>query len=873
MALLDDVEKFAFTTFKNILLDRGCSEQDLKSRNPRRGIGVKRLEQLLVNNGTDIESQQLSDLGNFTLFEEVIDTTEGLPCGRGVDGPEHNMAGFGRSNSGLECLFVPHLAHEDNIGIFSNERPQCLIEIQAVDTDFALIDRRLDFGEDVLDRVFDRHDVAPSSFIDVLEHGGDGCTLAAARDPCEENQTVGCECDITEKVWHMEIFEPLDFRCDQPAGVRHLSPAHEDIHTKSMVIVVVVGDVHLTVGGEDLVLVLIQYIFGYLMRLVVRDMGSVEGPEFASNSYPRRSICLDVQIGGRVRNARLEKLTELRLTSAWCRAFGVMDEPGVRKRVGHDDYSLETALAWGALMGIWKPRSYHRTQLRAGDLDTQGPVPDHPQMERISIPEGITFDDVLLVPQRSHLTPDRADVSTRLTRRITLQLPLISAPMDTVTESQLAISLAQEGGIGIIHKNLSPEIQAAEVARVKRSQNGIITDPVTLNPDDLVQRAIDLMESHYVSGFPVTSDGSGRGRVAGILTRRDINFVESTMDRVGDVMTGRDRLVTAAADVDLADAESLMSRGRIEKLILVDQNDCLAGLVTMRDIENVRRHPHACRDSRGRLRVGAAVGVHQMDRVESLIAADVDVLIVDTAHGHSENVLQSVRDIKAAHDIDVIAGNIATGEAAEDLIDAGADAVKVGIGPGSICTTRIVSGVGVPQLTAIANACVACRASGVPVIADGGIRQSGDIPKAIGFGANAVMLGSLFAGLDESPGELVLHGGRRYKTYRGMGSIGAMGRGSADRYGQAGVTESTKLVPEGVEGRVPYRGSLSDFVHQMIGGLRAAMGYCGCENLEALQQRARFVRVSGASLVESHAHDIQITKEAPNYTTLPRGNE
>ncbi len=486
-------------------------------------------------------------------------------------------------------------------------------------------------------------------------------------------------------------------------------------------------------------------------------------------------------------------------------------------------------------------------------------------MERISIPEGITFDDVLLVPQRSELTPDQADVSTQLTRRIRLELPLISAPMDTVTESALAIAIAQEGGIGIVHKNLSPGEQAAEVAKVKRSQNGIIADPITLSPDETVQRAIDLMKSQQVSGFPVTIDGSGHSTVAGILTRRDINFVESPQDRVADVMTPRPRLVAARPGISLSEAESLMNRGRVEKLILLGPEDQLAGLITMRDIENVRRHPRACRDERGRLRVGAAVGVHQMDRVQALVESDVDVLVVDTAHGHSENVLQSVRDIKAVHDIDVIAGNIATGKAADDLIEAGADAVKVGIGPGSICTTRIVSGVGVPQLTAIANACMAAQSHGVPVIADGGIRQSGDVPKAIGFGASSVMLGSLLAGLEESPGELVLHGGRRYKTYRGMGSIGAMGQGSADRYGQAD-TDRTKFVPEGVEGRVPYRGALGDFVHQMIGGLRAAMGYCGCRSVEELQQRAQFVRVSNAALVESHAHDIQITKEAPNYT-------
>ena len=488
-------------------------------------------------------------------------------------------------------------------------------------------------------------------------------------------------------------------------------------------------------------------------------------------------------------------------------------------------------------------------------------------MERLVIPEGITFDDVLLVPQRSSITPDLADTSTQLTRRIRLALPLISAPMDTVTESALAIALAQEGGIGVIHKNLTAEIQAAEVARVKRSQNGIIADPVTLSPDDNVQRALDLMESHKVSGFPVTADGTAQAPVSGILTRRDIHFVESPQDRVGDVMTPRPRLVTAPEGITLSEAESLMSRGRIEKLVLLGSNEHLAGLITMRDIENVRRHPHACRDARGRLRVGAAVGVHDHERVNALVLAGADVIVVDTAHGHSENVLETVRTIKQTHDIDVIAGNIATTEAAEDLIEAGADAVKVGIGPGSICTTRIVSGVGVPQLSAIASVRVAAQGADVPVISDGGVRQSGDVPKAIGFGASSVMLGSLFAGLDESPGELVLHGGRRYKTYRGMGSIGAMGAGSADRYGQAGVSETTKLVPEGVEGRVPYRGRLSDFVHQISGGLRAAMGYCGCSNISALQERASFVRVTGAALVESHAHDIQITKEAPNYTT------
>ncbi|MCH2142011.1 MAG: IMP dehydrogenase [Phycisphaerales bacterium] len=487
-------------------------------------------------------------------------------------------------------------------------------------------------------------------------------------------------------------------------------------------------------------------------------------------------------------------------------------------------------------------------------------------MERLSLPEGITFDDVLLIPQRSAVTPDQTDLSTNLTRRIRLELPLLSAPMDTVTEWSLAIAIAQEGGIGIIHKNLSIEEQAAQVTRVKRSENGIIVDPITLSATDTVQRAIDLMAAHNVSGFPVTDSGQADGRVSGILTRRDINFVESTDSPVGEVMTPRERLVTATPGIDLMAAEASMSRGRVEKLLLVEDGDRLAGLITMRDIENVRHHPRACRDDRGRLRVGAAVGVHQYERVEALIAADVDVIIVDTAHGHSDNVIDSVREIKSRYDIDLIAGNVATKQAAADLVEAGADAIKVGIGPGSICTTRIVSGVGVPQLSAIAEATLACEPEGVPVIADGGIRQSGDIPKAIGFGASCVMLGSLFAGLDESPGELVLHRGRRYKSYRGMGSIGAMHQGSADRYSQSHITDSGKFVPEGVEGRVAYRGPLDAYVFQLMGGLRAALGYCGCSCIEELRQRAQFVRLSGAGLVESHAHDIQVVKEAPNYS-------
>ena len=490
-------------------------------------------------------------------------------------------------------------------------------------------------------------------------------------------------------------------------------------------------------------------------------------------------------------------------------------------------------------------------------------------MEHKVVQDGVTFDDVLLIPERSAVTPDQARTGTRLTRNIPLKIPVVSAPMDTVTESGLAIALAQEGGIGIIHKNLAPADQAREVAKVKRSENGVITDPITLSPDDTVARALQLMDEQNVSGFPVTADGSSHGRVVGILTRRDMKFFSGSGDRIGDVMT-RTSLVTAAPETTLEAAEAILNQARVEKLLLVDRDGGLAGLITMRDIDNIRQHPQACRDARGRLRVGAAVGAApaQLERVDTLIRAEVDVIVIDTAHGHSENVLKTLKAIRNRYDIDVIAGNIATAEAAGDLIEAGADAVKVGIGPGSICTTRVVTGVGMPQVTAIANACRVADEHEVPVIADGGIRHSGDIAKAIAAGASSVMLGSLFAGLDESPGELVLHRGRRFKIYRGMGSQGAMGAGSADRYGQGEVSGSTKFVPEGVEGRVPYRGPLAEFVYQMVGGLRAAMGYCGCKTIDELREHARFVRVTGASLAESHPHGIQITREAPNYSLL-----
>jgi IMP dehydrogenase len=498
-------------------------------------------------------------------------------------------------------------------------------------------------------------------------------------------------------------------------------------------------------------------------------------------------------------------------------------------------------------------------------------------MEDKIVQEGVTFDDVLLLPAYSAVTPDKADTATRLTRNIRLNIPLLSAPMDTVTESTLAIALAQEGGIGIVHKNMSPERQAREVQKVKRSENGVIADPVTLSPEDTIARAVALMSEQNVSGFPVTIDGSGHGEIVGILTRRDMKFLRDRAPnggggggRVGDVMT-KTNLVTAPVDTTLEAAERILNRARVEKLLLTDDKRRLRGLITMRDIDNVTKHPNACRDARGRLRVGAAVGVLQFERVEALIAAEVDVIVVDTAHGHSENVLKTVREIRSRHDIDIIAGNVATEAGARALIEAGVDAVKVGIGPGSICTTRVVTGVGVPQITAIMNAVRAATGTEIPVIADGGIRQSGDIAKALAAGASAVMLGSLFAGLDESPGELVLHRGRRFKSYRGMGSEGAMAAGSSDRYGQAGVKEAKKFVPEGVEGRVPYRGPLSDFVYQMVGGLRAAMGYCGCPSIEEFRDRARFVRVTAATVVENHPHDIQITKESSNYTTMQAG--
>ena len=479
----------------------------------------------------------------------------------------------------------------------------------------------------------------------------------------------------------------------------------------------------------------------------------------------------------------------------------------------------------------------------------------------------ITFDDVLLEPAYSEVIPSEVDVSTRLTKKIRLNTPLLSSPMDTVTESELAIALAKVGGLGVIHKNMSIPEQTEQVYKVKRSANGIISDPITLPPDLTVGHAKDLMIQRNVSGLPIVhSDGT----LAGILTRRDMRFLESVETSISDVMT-KDSLVTATGAVTLEEAEKILTAKKVEKLLLVDENNKLTGLITIKDIDMMKRFPNACKDEQGRLRVGAAVGVHDLERADSLISEDVDVLIVDSAHGHSKNVVETIREIKKRWDIDVIAGNIATAEGCEALIRAGADAIKVGIGPGSICTTRVVSGIGVPQITAIYEAAKVADQNNVSIIADGGIRYSGDITKAIAAGAHAAMIGGLFAGLSESPGQTILYQGRTFKVYRGMGSLGAMAKGSSDRYRQSDKGPS-KLVPEGVEGRVPFKGALSDSVYQLVGGLRAGMGYCGTQTIEELRTDAQFIQVSAASVRESHPHDIAITQESPNYSTDSTGN-
>ncbi|MCF7956810.1 MAG: IMP dehydrogenase [Phycisphaerae bacterium] len=478
------------------------------------------------------------------------------------------------------------------------------------------------------------------------------------------------------------------------------------------------------------------------------------------------------------------------------------------------------------------------------------------------IGQAITFDDVLLIPGASNFLPKDANTATKLTRNISINIPLVSSPMDTVTESALAIALAQEGGIGIIHKNLTVEAQTREVDKVKRSENGIILDPVTLGPDIKVSIARELMAEQNISGVPIVDKNA---KLVGILTRRDLAFLGNNEQNIQSVMTS-ENLVTGPPNTTLEQAEAILNRHKVEKLLLINTNGTLAGLITMRDIDRVHQYPNASKDPRGRLRVGASVGVLDFDRIEHLIRKDVDLIVVDSAHGHSKNVIETVKEIRKRWDIDIIAGNVATGEAAKALIDAGADAIRVGIGPGSICTTRVVSGVGVPQITAIMNCSAVGDAHGVPIIADGGIRQSGDITKAIAAGASTVMLGSLLAGLDESPGKLVIYKGRRFKEYRGMGSMGAMVTGGGGRYGQ-NTKQSEKLVPEGVEGRVPYRGPLQDYVYQMVGGLRAGMGYCGTPDINALRKNAQFMRITAASVVENHPHDISITHEAPNYST------
>ncbi|MBU5292979.1 IMP dehydrogenase [Anaerosalibacter bizertensis] len=476
--------------------------------------------------------------------------------------------------------------------------------------------------------------------------------------------------------------------------------------------------------------------------------------------------------------------------------------------------------------------------------------------------EGLTFDDVLLLPGKSDVLPREVNINTQLTKKIKLNIPLMSAGMDTVTESRMAIAMAREGGIGVIHKNMSIEEQALEVDRVKRSEHGIITDPFYLSPVHSVSDALELMERYHISGVPITND---KGKLVGIITNRDIRFERDTTKKIDEVMT-KEQLVTANTDISMDEALEVMKKYKIEKLPLVDEDFMLSGLITIKDIEKSIEHPNSAKDESGRLLAAAAVGVTQdmMDRVRALVKAKVDVIVVDTAHGHSGGVLEAVKNIKSEYpDLQLIAGNIATGEAALDLIKAGADAIKVGIGPGSICTTRVVTGIGVPQITAIMNCAKVAKEHGIPVIADGGIKYSGDITKAIACGADIVMVGSLFAGTSESPGEEELYEGRRFKVYRGMGSMGAMNAGSKDRYFQEGAK---KLVPEGVEGRVPYRGPLGDVAYQLMGGLRAGMGYVGAANIKELQKKAKFVKITGAGLIENHPHDILITKESPNYS-------
>ncbi len=477
------------------------------------------------------------------------------------------------------------------------------------------------------------------------------------------------------------------------------------------------------------------------------------------------------------------------------------------------------------------------------------------------VPEALTFDDVLLVPSFSSVLPAEVDTTTKLTRKITLNVPLVSAAMDTVTESRLAIALARQGGLGFIHRNMPAERQAEEVDRVKRSESGMIVDPITMSPENKIHEALELMKRYRISGVPITRDG----KLVGILTNRDLRF-ETRLDMpIGEVMT-KENLVTVGVGTTLEEAEEILQQHRIEKLLVVDENYVLKGLITVKDIQKKLDYPIAAKDTHGRLLVGAAVGASgdYLERAQALAAKSVDVLAIDTAHGHSSRVAEAVKELRQAlPDLQLVAGNVATAEAVKDLVNLGVDAVKVGIGPGSICTTRVISGAGVPQITAIHECASPAHEAGVPLISDGGIKYSGDITKAVAAGADCVMIGSLLAGTEESPGETVLYQGRTYKAYRGMGSMGAMASGSGERYGQDPA--SGKLVPEGVEGRVPYKGLLADLVHQLVGGVKSGMGYCGCGTIPELQEKTRFVRISSAGLREAHVHDVLITKEAPNY--------
>ncbi|MAZ75960.1 MAG: IMP dehydrogenase [Micavibrio sp.] len=495
-------------------------------------------------------------------------------------------------------------------------------------------------------------------------------------------------------------------------------------------------------------------------------------------------------------------------------------------------------------------------------------MPTKPSAATSRIREALTFDDVLLVPAASSVLPDAVSTATQLTKKIKLSIPLISSAMDTVTEAEMAIALAQHGGLGIIHRNLTVEQQAEAVRRVKRYESGMVVNPITIAPDQTLADALQMMDHYHISGIPVTEEGSGK--LVGILTNRDVRFADNPAQPVRELMTSNN-LVKVYNTVDKEEAKKLLHKNRIEKLLVVDDQERCTGLVTVKDIEKARAFPNACKDEHDRLRVGAAIGTGEsnIERAAALADAEIDVIVIDTAHGHSAGVLKMVETIKKSHGdkVDVIAGNIATADAAKALIDAGADAVKVGIGPGSICTTRVVAGVGVPQLTAIMDVASVAHKKKIPVIADGGIKFSGDYAKAIAAGADVAMMGSAFAGTDEAPGEIILYQGRSYKSYRGMGSVGAMVKGSSERYFQGNVTDSNKLVPEGIEGRVPYKGPVGNVIHQMVGGLRASMGYTGAATVEEMKKNAEFVRMTGAGHKESHAHNITITREAPNYRT------